>query len=519
MKCTKCGADCDPRQLFCLRCGTPLNAGKSEDEVIKEVEVPIEDMVDAISLEEDDDDIDFIIGRDLTLRKSNEPVRKNSANVAKNSSAPKTNKSSFEANHRPDNNKTENNRKSENDKKKMIIGISVAGVVLIIIIVVLIFVFGGSGKFDDYYQNGMNLYNKGRVQDSIVQFENAADVADNDEEKKDVYVMLWKAYSQVDGYEKDEIDVLMKLINIEPDNGTYYEALITLYRDLNDQASIDKLIENVNDSELKDRLLEFDGTTPVATIEAGEYDKPISVGLTAAADSTIHYTINGGDATSSSDVYTSSIEFNEEGEYIIKAVGIDSEGNVSKQFEGKYILNFGTVNPPEVDLASGTYNERKKVTVTADEGCKIYYTTDGSIPTEDSKEYKKPFKIPEANRIYYFIAIDEKGIASEVVTRVYNFERVYTNDYNTAVSGLTDVLISKGIMENEIGIYEDGSAMYLEYETVEKIDDEYYYIIKATKESEEGNTVFTETYAFGCDNGMSYKAKLTGGEYELSEID
>lgn len=44
MKCTKCGADCDPRQLFCLRCGTPLNANKSEEEVIKEVEVPIEDM-------------------------------------------------------------------------------------------------------------------------------------------------------------------------------------------------------------------------------------------------------------------------------------------------------------------------------------------------------------------------------------------------------------------------------------------------------------------------------------------
>lgn len=177
------------------------------------------------------------------------------------------------------------------------------------------------------------------------------------------------------------------------------------------------------------------------------------------------------------------------------------------------------MNAPVVSLDSGTYNEREKVTVTADAGCTIYYTTDGTIPTADSKEYKKPFKIPEVNTVYYFIAIDEKGVSSDVVTRVYDYKKVYTYDYNRAVSGLTNVLISKGIMENTFGSYEDGSAMYLKYESVEKIDTEYYYIISATKESEQGNTISSETYAFGCDNGMSYAVKFTGGQYQLSQIE
>lgn len=335
-----------------------------------------------ISLDDEDDDIDIIIGRDLAeARNRDVGSRKTDSAGSSNrmsggtgeSGANRNRPSGSRSGNRPSGSATGANRnipsgggsrtsggrpsgnnsrqgqnrsdisrkQSEENKKKAIIGISIAVVALIVVVVVLVLVFGGTGNYDDYYQKGLNLYEKGQVQSSITQFEKAADAAKTDDEKKDVYVMLWKAYSQVDGYERDEIDILKKLIALEPDNQTYYEALITIYRDLGDQDSIDELIESVSDKELQENLMKFDGTTPVATIEAGEYDKPISVGLTASADSTIHYTINGGDATSSSDVYTSSIELKDEGEYIIKAVGIDNEGNQSKQFVGKYILNFG----------------------------------------------------------------------------------------------------------------------------------------------------------------------------------
>lgn len=538
MKCTKCGAECDSRQLFCLRCGTPLNSNKSEDEVIREVEVPIEDMVEAISLEEEDDDIDLIIGRDLSRVRSRNDSTSNAGNSGIYSEDTSTDKeyvknykrgTNTEEQRRPVERKeghideepvpVSNKKVSQNkSNKKLYIGLGIGGAIIVIAIIVAVIFFGNSGKYDEYYQNGMNLYDKGKVQQSITQFNKASDIARNDEDRIEADIMLWKAYSQLDGYENELVDVLTELISLEPDNASYYEALIIVYQGMDNQAAIDELISSVKDAELHTQLKDFDGTTPIATLTAGEYDKPVSVGLTAMSGSTIYYTVNGGSATTSSEKYTTSIELEEEGEYTIRAIAVDDKGKKSRQMECKYILKFGTVNAPIINLDSGTYNERKKIKVTVDDGCKVYYTTDQSTPTAKSKEYTKAFKIPEENTVYRFVAVDEKGIASDVVTRVYRYERVYEYSYDDAVSELTDVLISKGVMENSFGTYEDGSVMYFEYESIEEVEKERYYIISAVKESEIGTTISNEIYAYGCDNGMSYKAKLVDGEYELSEI-
>lgn len=536
MKCTKCGAECDSRQLFCLRCGTPLNSNKSEDEVIREVEVPIENMVEAISVEEDDD-IDLIIGRDLSRVRSRNNFADNAGDSGIYNQITDTDREYVKryqkdlnsgAGHRNTESKKSNNAEHdlEADKKaifsksnkKLYIGLGIGGAVIIIVIIAAVIFFGKSGKFDEYYKNGMNLYDKGKVQQSITQFNKASDIAGKDEDRIEADIMLWKAYSQLEGYENELVDVLIELINLEPDNASYYEALIIVYQGMDDQAAIDKLISSVKDAELHAQLKDFDGTTPVPTLTAGDYDKPVSIGLTAMSGSTIYYTVNGGSATTSSEKYTTSIELKEEGEYTIRAIAVDSKGKKSRQMESKYILKFGTVNAPVINLDSGTYNERKKIKVTADAGCKVYYTTDQSMPTDESKEYTKAFKIPEDNTVYRFVAIDEKGIASDIVTRVYRYERVYKYSYDDAISGLSDVLISIGIMENSFGTYEDGSVMYFEYESIEEVEKERYYIINAIKESEMGTTISNETYAYGCDSAVSYKAKLVDGEYELSEI-
>lgn len=547
MKCAKCGAECDSRQLFCLRCGTPLNADKSEENIIREVELPIEDMVDVMSLDEEDDDIDLIIGRDLSRMnnrtytaqsgRENYNRQNNKGNYEHTDENTKEYKSSNTATRNDGGNtqkkyagkkelKYSKNHEVDNDfdnrdagKKKIIIGAVACVAVLAIVLLILWFVFGGTGKYDEYYKNGMNLYEKGKVQAAATQFMKAADVAKNDDDKIEANAMLWKAYSQLDGYENELIDVLNKLIALEPAKQSYYEALIVVYQGLNDQNSIDTLIESVKDPELKAKLKDFDGTTPVPTVESGEYDKPLTIELTATSGSTIYYTLNGGNASTTSEVYTSSIKLDEEGEYTIKAIAVDSKGKKSRQFEGKYILSFGSVSAPVVSLDSGTYTEIKKIKVTADTGCKIYYTTDGTTPTSESKEYTKAFKMPEKNTIYQFIAIDEKGVSSDVVTRVYSFKREFKFDYDSAVSGISNILIANGTMENDFGTYEDGSAMYFEYESIEEINKEFYYIITAKKESEQGTTLLSETYAFGCNSGEKYKASFSGGKYVLEAIE
>ncbi|MBR3645498.1 MAG: zinc ribbon domain-containing protein, partial [Lachnospiraceae bacterium] len=74
MICKNCGVDCDPEQLFCLRCGTPLDfsSGDTKNEVEADEEIELmEDNTATINLNEDD--IDLLINMDIAER--NRPKR------------------------------------------------------------------------------------------------------------------------------------------------------------------------------------------------------------------------------------------------------------------------------------------------------------------------------------------------------------------------------------------------------------------------------------------------------------
>ena len=54
-----------------------------------------------------------------------------------------------------------------------------------------------------------------------------------------------------------------------------------------------------------------------------------------------------------------------------------------------------TVNRPVISPDGGTFSEPQTVTITADEGCTIYYTLDGTTPTDASNLYEAPFTVSE----------------------------------------------------------------------------------------------------------------------------
>lgn len=68
----------------------------------------------------------------------------------------------------------------------------------------------------------------------------------------------------------------------------------------------------------------------------------------------------------------------------------------------------------------------------------------------------------QKNSIYCFVAIDDQGITSSVVTRAYNYvpKRI---SYSQASNSLTDYLVSNGKFENNYGEFENGDVGYLEY--------------------------------------------------------
>jgi len=77
---------------------------------------------------------------------------------------------------------------------------------------------------------------------------------------------------------------------------------------------------------------------------------------------------------------------------------------------------------PVFSLEEGTYIEPDPIKITIPDGGKVYYTTDGSIPSEKSLEYMGPIPLDTGETTISAIHINENGIVSEVVKKTYVVE-------------------------------------------------------------------------------------------------
>jgi len=86
-------------------------------------------------------------------------------------------------------------------------------------------------------------------------------------------------------------------------------------------------------------------------------------------------------------------------------------------------MNDYVSSAPKFSLKEGTYDEVQQVTLTSATGGTIYYTTDGSDPTESSTEYKEAVLLQsEGDTEIRAIAVNKKGIPSAVSSAKYSIE-------------------------------------------------------------------------------------------------
>ena len=72
--------------------------------------------------------------------------------------------------------------------------------------------------------------------------------------------------------------------------------------------------------------------------------------------------------------------------------------------------SYPSVSPDGGEIWGETY-----VTITAEENCSIYYTWDGSDPTEASAKYMEPLLVPEGNNVLSVLVVNDKnGLSSEI---------------------------------------------------------------------------------------------------------
>lgn len=136
-------------------------------------------------------------------------------------------------------------------------------------------------------------------------------------------------------------------------------------------------------------------------------------------------------------VYNTLIERNAEEGNAIKGLclcykskgDIDSLNSLIKKYntgDTEQYLEGYTVQEPQANISSGSYDEELKVTLKTDSGATMYYTLDGSTPDRQSTVYTRPINIKEGTTKLSVIAYNSDGVESKMA--VYDYDINLSDD-------------------------------------------------------------------------------------------
>lgn len=126
-------------------------------------------------------------------------------------------------------------------------------------------------------------------------------------------------------------------------------------------------------------------------------------------------------------------------------------------------LNMYVSNEPKFSLEEKTYDEVQELSLSS-KGKAIYYTTDGTEPTEASTQYTAPIQIGEGTTTVSAVSINEEGVPSIVVTKTYVVE--------FPVADAPAVSPSTGYYERPMQITVQVPSGYTAYYTISSADGE-----------------------------------------------
>lgn len=269
-------------------------------------------------------------------------------------------------------------------------------------------------SYDHQYEKALSEYERGDFRQAVSTCKHLNSLG-NDEKGK---VLLANCYMADHNYDA-AIAALFDALTDYPDDVTLYDMIVECYKAENNNTGIYDLIKNSGDSTLALRYSDYVSIAPSFSLESGTYIEPDPIKLSAPGDGTIYYTVDGSTPTSESLQYMAPIPL-ETGKNVISAIYVNEKGIVSDIATCTYEVELDVPDPPELLVESGTITKPQLVGVTAPEDQKVYYTSDGSTPNLDSKEYTAPFLMPLGKSTFSFVCVGPNGLVSEPVTGSYN---------------------------------------------------------------------------------------------------
>lgn len=420
MKCPKCGAEIREGYLYCEKCGEDIHIVPDFD---PEIEYSMHETLSGIV----------------------EEVREQV----------------------PDSGKEERERlrKAAAKRKRITLFAGVASLVLVVAVVAGILIVGQLRYHSVSYQitKANSSFQAGDTEKAIGYFERALELEGDDNALR---FTLAELYSQC-GREGEYVDMLFAVIRsgtaTEEELAAAYKRIIAYYANLEDYASINTILMNTENDAIRIMFQNYMALPPEFSYQEGTYDKVVPLKLTSATQGTIYYTTDGTVPDETSEVYMTPI-FLEAGSHTVSALFVNAYGIASEVVAKTYVIDVAKPPAPEVETYSGEYTTPVLIEVQLPMDGEVYYTTDGTIPTEHSAQYTEPIPMPLGKSEFKFITYSEEGVCGDCTTREFELKLDTESTPEQAVDTLVMGLVETGRLENTMGKPTggvDGRYLYL----------------------------------------------------------
>ena len=364
-----------------------------------------------------------------------------------------------------------------------------------------------TGNYEDRAQDA---YVKGDLEEAIQLVQMA--ISENDEtdiEKRVALMFELYEYQKEAGQEEEAFNTMLELTDESVyDENTVLIAIdnvVNYYVSREEYSNIKDIVEKSGINAVKTKYAQYVPAEPKILPEEGVYEKILEIRMTCSAKGTIYYTVNGDEPDESSMVYEDEIVFEEDGDYVIKAVFVNSYGLSSDVVTKLYTLENTGPNEPEILEESGEYTQSTMIVAVCDTGCEIHYTTDGSNPTKNSQLYTKPINMPIGTTHYKFITVDAEGNVSDVVERNYHLSYSTLVSVEQARDSIIQILIELDVLLDYNGKMrsEEGYFDYVYDRDIEITGSGVYYVFVEKHVYNDGTT---------SDTGLLYAVNVHDGQ-------
>lgn len=385
------------------------------------------------------------------------------------------------------------------------------------------------------YKTAMEALEEGDYGTALAYLQNAQDAGGSYEEIKLEMIACYRALGDVQSY----LENLYELVRHEGVSRERvvqgYEQIIAYYEQEKQYEQINTLLQDCPEATVQEKYAKYMANVPEFNYVEGAYNEVVPLKILSNTNGHIYYTMNGRNPDKYSAEYTSPI-FLESGEYEITAVFINEYGIQSPYAKAVYQIDVSMPFAPEVDAYSGDFYTPQMLHAEAEEGCQIYYTTDGSEPDGLSNIYTGFLPMPLGDSTFKFAAIDENGVSSEVTVRNYHLELITDYTWEDAQSVVLHYMLSTGRIISLDGTIsaEDFRKMVYVFACCVNIEDGGdFYIFSEYIENPDGSRVKTGSYyAVGIYNlplyGTQYDARTSNfalntellgqGTFDMTEV-